>query len=136
LLAPDGDPLSPAEQRAHILRALELVRSAASLSARRSPVTATGNRQHGRESLPPLGCISAEYSPLVPARVMFGFVAKACLRLATAPFDMHATDRTCRWAGIAMERVTQGRMRKVQVRLQRRVHHIARCTHTSILCAR
>ena len=133
LLDPDGDPLSPAEQRAYILHTLELVRAAASLSARRSPVTATGYKQRGRECLLPLGCISAEYSPLVTKRVMFGCVATACLRLATAPLDMHATDRTWRLAGIAMERVTQGRMRKVQVRLQRRACH-GRRTHTSILC--
>ena len=47
-------------------------------------------------------------------------VAFACQRLATAPADMHMAHMSWSWAEMVMERVTRGRVKKVQVRLQRR----------------
>ena len=51
---------------------------------------------------------------------MFPCVAFACQRLATAPTDMHMSFMSWSWAEMVMERVTRGRVKKVQVLLQRR----------------
>ena len=51
---------------------------------------------------------------------MFRCVAFACQLLATAPAEMHMAHMSWSWAEVAMERVTRGRVRRVQVRLQRR----------------
>jgi hypothetical protein len=48
-------------------------------------------------------------------------VAFVCLRLATAPADTHMAQMSWSWAEMVMERVTRGRVKKVQVLLQRRV---------------
>jgi hypothetical protein len=53
-------------------------------------------------------------------RLMLPCVAFACQRLATAPADTHMAHMSWSWAEMVMERVTQGRVKKVQVRLQRR----------------
>jgi hypothetical protein len=83
----------------------------------------------GRETLPPLGFLSAEHSPSVPVRFMFSFVATACKRLATAPADTCVTySTTMCWSECVMERVMRGRVRKVQVRLQRRACCAVRCS--------
>jgi hypothetical protein len=111
----DMNPLSPAEQCAQIRSPLELVKAAEWFFAQKSPFGVY--KRHRQEMLPPLGFISAEYSPLVPVRLMFGCVATACQRLATAPAKMRVTYRTAwRLAKHAMDRVTQGRVSKVQVR--------------------
>lgn len=118
-LGADGNPLSPVQQRAQIMRPLLLVKAALWFFAQRSP--ATGSKRHRQEPLPPPGHMSVEYSACAPARVMFGFVATACKRLPTAPCIMRVTDGTTwRWAGWVMDRVTRGHVRRVQVRWQRR----------------
>ena len=111
------NPLSPAEQRAQILRPLELVKAVPWFFALRLPDA--GSKRYRQESRPPLGCMSAEYPPCVPARVMFGFVAIACPRLVAVPRKKRAADRTTwRWAGCVMDRVVRGLVCKLQVRLR------------------
>jgi hypothetical protein len=56
----------------------------------------------------------------VPVRAMFGCVAAACHRLTFAPGDERVVgSMRWRWAGCVMERVTRGRVGKVQVGLRR-----------------
>ena len=50
---------------------------------------------------------------------MLPCVATACQRLVTAPAHMHMTHMSWSWAEVVMERVTRGRLKKVQVLLQR-----------------
>jgi hypothetical protein len=117
LVAADGKLQSPAQLRAQIKRPLELMKAAAWFFAQQSP----GIKRQREAPPPPLGHMLTEVSPCVPVRVMCGWVATACHRLATAPAGMHVFYRTAgRWAAWTMERVTQGRARGVQVRLQRR----------------
>ena len=116
-LVADGKLQSPAQLRAQIMRPLELIQAAAWFCSRQSP----GMKRHREEPPPPLGHMLTEFSPCVPVRVMCGCVATACRRLATAPAGVHVMYRTTgRWSGLIMERVTRGRVKKVQVRLQRR----------------
>ena len=116
-LVADGKLQSRQQLYAHIMRPLELMQAAAWFFARQSP----GMKRHREEPPPPLGHMLTEFSPCVPVRVMCGCVATACRRLATAPAGMYVISRTTgRWAGWIMERVTRGRVKKVQVRLQRR----------------
>jgi hypothetical protein len=116
-LVADGKLLLPAQLRAQIKRPLELMQAASWFFARQSP----GIKRHWEEPPPLLSHMLTEFSPCVPVRVMCGCVATACRRLATAPAGMHVIYRTtARWAGWIMERVTRGRVRRVQVRLQRR----------------
>ena len=57
-----------------------------------------------------------QFSPGVPVRVMFGFVATSCRQLVTAPAGFHVNDRmTWRCNKWIFERVTRGRVRRVQV---------------------
>ena len=115
-LVADGNLQTPAQLRAQIMRPLELIKAEARLFAQRSP-----RWQHRRQqALPPLGCVVDECSPCGRVRLMLPCVAFACQRLATAPADMHMAYRTWSWAGWIMERVTRGRVKKVQVLLQRR----------------
>ena len=117
VLVADGKLLSPAQLRAQIKSPLDLMQAAAWFFARQSP----GMKRHLEEPPPPLGYMLTEFSPCVPVRVMCGCVATACRRLATAPAGVHVMYRTTgRWAAWIMERVTRGRVKKVQVRLQRR----------------
>ena len=51
---------------------------------------------------------------------MLSCLAFACQRLATAPADTHMAHMSWSWAEVVMERVTRGRVKKVQVRLQQR----------------
>jgi hypothetical protein len=119
--------LSPAHLRAQIKRPLELMKASAWFFARQSP-SIKGHRDL-EEPPPPLGHMLVEFCPCVPVRVMFGCVVTACRRLVTAPASVHVFHRTThRWEGLVMERVTRGRVKKVQVWLQRR----ARC---AVLCA-
>jgi ankyrin repeat protein len=116
LLGADGNPLSPEEQRAHIKRPLELVKAAAWFFAQRSPVT--GSKRNRQASLPPLGFMRAEHSPLVALRVMFGVVATLGPLLTTAPRNVCNTGRTAwRWAGYVIDRVTRGHVKNVQLTL-------------------
>ena len=123
-LVADGKLQLPAHLYAHIMRPLELMQAAAWFFARQSP----GMKRHREEPPPPLGYMLTECSPCVPVRVMCGCVATACRRLATAPAGVRVMYRTTgRWAAWIMERVTRGRVKKVQVRLQRRACCAVRC---------
>jgi hypothetical protein len=116
-LVADSKLLPPEELRAQIKHPLELMQAAAWFFARQSP----GMKRHLEEPPPPLGHMLAKFFPCVPVRVMCGCVATACCRLTTAPAGVHVIYRTkWRWAGWIMERVRWGRVRRVQVRLQRR----------------
>jgi hypothetical protein len=96
--------------------------------AQRSP----GINHHLEGPPLPLGHVLAEFSPCVPVRVMCGCVATACRRLATAPAGVHVICSTWDWSRSIMERVTWGRVRRVQVRLHLLI--IAYCTRAA-LCA-
>ena len=72
-----------------------------------------------------------QFSPCVPVRIMFGWVATACRRLATAPAGMNVMYRTtgrC-LAAWMMERVTRGRVRRVQVGL-----HLWQWLRRAVMC--
>ena len=114
-LVADGKLQSPAQLRAQIMRPLEFMQAAVWFSAQQSP----GMKRHREEPPLPLGHMLTQFSPCVPVRVVCGCVATACRRLATAPAGMHVWTTGC-WAARIMERVTRGRVRRVQVRLQRR----------------
>jgi hypothetical protein len=121
----DRNLLSRAEFRAEFKRALELIKAEARFFAQRSP---PGCKRRRQEALPPLGSISAQYSPCGRVRVMFRCVPFACQRLATAPGGMYVIFRTrWRWAQLMMEHVTRGRVKKVQVLLQRRASCVVLC---------
>jgi len=114
----DGMPLSPAEQRARIVRPLELVQAVPQFFALYSP--GAGSKRGRQEPLPALGFTFAEYPPSVPLRIMFGFVAFISPLLAAAPRDMGVPgSKTWRWAESVIDRVTRGHGRRVQVRLMR-----------------
>ena len=133
-LVADGGKLQlPKKLRAHIMRVLKLMQAAAWFFTLQSP----GMKRHREEPPPPLDCMLTEFSPCVPVRVMCGCVATACRRLATAPAGMYVIYRTTgRWAAWIMERVTRGRVKKVQVRLQRRACCAVRCACRASACVR
>jgi hypothetical protein len=132
-LVTDGKLQSRQQLYAHIMRPLELMQAAAWFFARQSP----GMKRHLEEPPPPLGYMLTEFSLCVPVRVMCGCVATACRRLATAPAGMYVIYRTTgRWAAWIMERVTRGRVKKVQVRLQRRACCAVRCACRASACVR
>ncbi len=117
-LVSDGILQSPAQLRAPIMKPLEFIMAEARFSTLRSPLC-----KHRRQrALPPLGCVVAECSPYGRVRLMLRCVAFACQRLATAPAEMHMAHMSWSWAAaeLVMERLTRGRVKKVQVRLQRR----------------
>jgi hypothetical protein len=80
-----------------------------------------------QQALPPFGSVVAECSPCGRVRLMFPCVAFACRRLVIAPADMHIAQMSWHWAEVVMERVTRGRVKKVQVLLQRRACCAVRC---------
>jgi ubiquitin len=126
-IVPDGgNLLSPQELRAQIkrLRPLKLIKC-------QKWVFAHHRRQ---QALPPLGCVVAECSPCGRVRLMLPCVAFACQRLATAPADMHMVHRSWSWAVEVMERVTRGRVRRVQVQLHRRACSAVRCACRATAC--
>ena len=131
-LVADGKLQLPHHLYAQIMRPLEL-QAAAWFFALQSP----GMKRHREEPPPPLGYILTEFSPCVPVRVMCGFVATACRRLATAPAGVYVMYRTTgRWAAWIMERATRGRVKKVQVLLQRRACCAVRCACRASSCVR
>ena len=83
-----------------------------------------------QQALLPLGSAVAECSPCGRVRLMFRCVTFACQRLATAPACMHMTFVSRGWAELVMERVTRGRVKRVQVQLQRRT-----CCACLLACA-
>ena len=117
------------------MRPLELMKASAWFFARRSP----GIKRHREEPPPPLGYMLAEFSPCVPVRVMFGCVSTACRRLVTAPAGVYVFYRTtdC-WEKerSIMERVTRGRVKKVQVWLHRRARCAVHCAAPATACLR
>jgi hypothetical protein len=130
-VAIDIDPVggklpSPKELRAQIMRSLKLIK-------RQKCFFAHHRRQ---QALPPLGCVVAEYSPCGRVRLMLPCVAFACQRLATAPADTHMAHMSWSWAEVVMERVTRGRVKKVQVRLQRRACCAVYCSCRDSACVR
>ena len=132
-LVADGKLQSLQQLYAQIMRPLELMQAAAWFFARQSP----GMKRHREEPPPPLGHMLTQFSPCVPVRVMCGCVATACRRLATAPAGVYVMYRTTgRWAAWIMERVTRGRVKKVQVRLQRRACCAVRCACRASACVR
>ncbi len=103
-----GIPLPPAEQRAHIMRPLELMQAAAWFFARR-----WASRHISREPLS-LGFMLREYYSMDLVRFMTWLVPATCLRLsarASAGSAMHL-------ARLVMDRVSRRRAGKVQVRLR------------------
>ena len=117
-LVADGKLLPPAQLRLQIKRPLELMKASAWFFARQLPGIKRC-RDHVEPPLP-LGYMLPEFSPCVPVRLMFGCVATACRRLATAPAKIRVLYKTTvRWEGRIMELVKRGRVRKVQVWLQR-----------------
>jgi hypothetical protein len=137
-LVVDGNLLSPAQLRAQIIkRPLQLMKASAWFFARQSPDIK--RHRHPEELPPPLGYMLAEFSPCVPVRVMFGCVSTACRRLVTAPAGVYVFYRTtdC-WEKerSIMERVTRGRVKKVQVWLQRRVCCDVHCASPATACLR
>jgi hypothetical protein len=109
-LVPDGILQTPKQLRAHIMRPLEFIKCHKWFFA----------HHRRQQALPPLGCVVAECSPCGRVRLMLRSVAFACQRLTTAPADMPMAHMSWSWAEMVMERVTRGRVKKVQVRLQRR----------------
>jgi hypothetical protein len=111
------------------------MKTAAWFFTQRSP----GIKRHREEAPPPLsvGLMLTEFSPCVPVRLMFGCVVIACRRLATAPAGMHEFSKTMgRWVGWILERVTRGRVRRVQVQLLRRACCDVRCPSRASACVR
>ncbi len=132
-LVADGKLRSPAELRAQIKRPLELIEFQKWHHWLRQHWSLRQRRR--QEALPPL--IFLEY-PRVHSAVplMFPCVTFACQRLATAPANMHIALMSWSWAEMVMERVTRGRVKKVQVRLQRRACCAVRCACRDSACVR
>jgi hypothetical protein len=124
LVAADGKLQSPKKLRKQIMRPLEFIK-------RHKWFFAHHRRQ---PELPPLGCVAAECSPCGRVRLMLPCVAFVCQRLATAPADMHMAHMSWSWAEMVMERVTRGRVKKVQVLLQRRACCAVRCACRASAC--
>jgi hypothetical protein len=91
-------------------------------------------KRYLEELPPPLDYMLTEFSPCVPVRVMCGCVATACRRLATAPAGVRMARMSWSWAEMVMERVTRGRVKKVQVPLQRRACCAVRCACRASAC--
>jgi hypothetical protein len=126
-LVVDGELQSPAQLNARIICPLKLIKSVALFF----------DHRRSQESPPPLGNIIGDFSPCRRLRRMFPCVATACRRLATAPAGVHVMYRTTgRWAARVMERVTRGRVKKVQVLLQRRACCAVRCACRASACVR
>jgi hypothetical protein len=125
-LVPDGILQPPKELRAQIMRVLKLIKCQKRFFA----------HHRRQQALPPLGCVVAECSPCWRVRLMLPCVAFACQRLATAPADMHMAHMSWSWAGWIMERLTRGRVKKVQVLLQRRACCAVRCACRVSACVR
>jgi hypothetical protein len=133
VLVIDGILQSPKKLFTQIMRPLELIQAAAWFCSRQSP----GMKRHREEPPPPLGHMLTEFSPCASVRVMCGCVAIACCRLATAPAGVYVMHRTTgRWAAWIMERVTRGRVKKVQVLLQRLAWCTVRCACRASACVR
>ena len=109
IVTADGKLPSPKELRAQIMRPLKLIKCQKWVLTHQL-----------RQRCLPLGCVVAECFPCGRVRLMLPCVAFACQRLATAPAATHMAHMSWSWAEVVMERVTRGRVKKVQVLLQRR----------------
>ena len=113
--------LPPPDQLAQIKMPLKLLKAAEWFFAARR---LTGRKRHRENSPAPLSHMLVQFIPGVPVRIMFGFVAFVCPRIAAAPLNMRVPDRTTwRCAECVMDRVTRGHVRRLQVRL---MHALAR----------
>ena len=65
---------------------------------------------------------------------MLPCVMFACQRLATAPANMNMAHMSWSWAEVVMERVTRGRVKKVQVRRRWRAYCSVRCACRARAC--
>ena len=118
VIDPVGGKLQPPKELlAPIMRPLEFIK-------RHKWFFAYHRRQ---PELLPLGSVVTKCSPCGRVRLMLPCVAFACQRLATAPADMHMAHMSWSWAEVVMERVTRGRVKKVQVLLQQRACCAVRC---------
>jgi hypothetical protein len=127
LIAPHGGKLlSPEELREPITRPLQFFTLQKCFFA----------HHRRQQALLSLNCVVAECSPCGRVRLMLPCVAFACQRLANAPADTHMSNGTWRWAELVMERVTWGRVNKVQVLLQRRACCTVRCACRASACVR
>ena len=127
-------PLLPDEQAAlaQVTRPLQLMQVAAWFLGRRWP--AAGRQRLRQQPLPPFDCVRDGCPARVPARAMFGWLATACGRLASAPGNVLVSDRaTWRLVGWVMECATRGRARRVKVQPQRRA---AVSRHMCVFCNR
>ena len=125
-LVPDGILQSPKKLYAHIMHPLELIKSEARFFA-----------HHCRpQTLSLLSSIGAECFPSWRVRLLFRCVAFACRRLATAPANLYMTFMSWGWAELVMERVTRGRVKEVQVWVQRRACCAVRCACRASACVR
>jgi hypothetical protein len=122
-LVPDSILQTPKQLRAHIMRPLEFIKCHKWFFA----------HHRRQQALPPLGRVVAECGRV---RLMLRCVAFACQRLTTAPADMPMAHMSWSWAEMVMERVTRGRVKKVQVRLQRRSCCAVRCACRASACVR
>jgi hypothetical protein len=109
-LVADGKLQSREQLYAQIMHPIEHIKTEARCSV----------HYRRQQRLLPLGCVVAECSPYGRVRLMLCCVTFACQRLATAPADMYMSFMSWGIAKVAMERVTRGRVKRVQVRLQRR----------------
>jgi hypothetical protein len=118
-VSPGGILPSPKELRAQVMDPLKLITCHMWFFA-----------HHRRQlELPPLGCVVAECSPCGRVRLMLPCVAFACQRLATAPADLNMAHMSWSWAEMVTQRVTRGRVKKVQVLLQQRACCAMRCAY-------
>ena len=94
------------------------------------------NHRRRQQALPSISTVVAQCFLCGRVRLMLCWVAFACQRLATAPADMHMAHMSWSWAEVVMERVTRGRVKKVQVRLQRRACCAVCCACRASACVR
>jgi hypothetical protein len=120
VIVPDGKLPSPKELREQIKRPLKFIKCHKCFFAHHC----------WQQALPPLGRVVVECSACGRVRLMLSCVAFACQRLATAPADIVSWS----WAEMVMERVTRGRVKKVQVLLQRRARCDVRCACRASAC--
>ncbi len=119
----------PSSSAANCSRASTFTLRSCTRSSSSNAISGFFARLRRQQALLPLGSVVAECSPCHSGRVrlIFRCVAFACQRLATAPTVMRMAFVSRGWAGLVMERVTRGRMKSVQVRVQRRACYALRC---------
>ena len=134
VLDADGKLQSPEELRTPLKRPIALIKAEAWFFTQH--LSRCNHRR--QEALPPLGLtlMFTEFLPFVSVLLMFRCVAITCHRLATTPSGMHMIFMSWSWAEAVMKRVTRGRLKRVQVRLQRRACCAVRCACRASACVR